>query len=188
MKNRMNDLTREKETGLDFEYLGDVLDKKVDVGTKFQTPGFGLAAQLFSTVAKHVINYLGVNDGEKLLKEAVEEFGFYRGKLIAEKVKSEGLELSFKNWLIYTDIDSMKNFRPITTTPDGDFLAKIKHCTFFNAAEDWGLGEFAKYYCRYVDYKILEGYNPDIRLILKDRYSTGEKRCFFRYIIKQDNL
>lgn len=183
----MKELIREKEHGLDFEYLGDVLDRKVEIGSRFQTPGFGLAAQLFATVAKHVIKHLGVQNGEKLLKEAVEEFGFERGKRIAEKVRKEGLELSFKNWLIYSDIDSMKNFRPITTTPDGDFLAKIKHCTFFNAAEDWGLGDYAKYYCKYLDYKILEGYNPEIKLILKDRYSTGDKRCFFRYIIKDDN-
>ena len=183
----MDDITREKEKGLDFEYLGDVLDKKVEVGDKFQTPGFGLAAQLFSTVAKHVISQLGAEKGEQLLKEAVEEFGFQRGKRIAERVKNEGLELSFKNWLIYTDIDSMKNFRPITTTPEGDFLAKIKHCTFYNGAEEWGLGEYAKYYCKYVDYKILEGYNPDIKLILEERYSTGVKRCFFRYIIKDEN-
>jgi len=102
-------------------------------------------------------------------------------------VKSEEKPLTFKNWLIYSDIDSFKNFRPITTTLDGDFVAKIKHCTFYNAAKSWGLEEYSKIYCKYVDYKILEGYNPDIKLVLKDRHATGKNRCIFRYIMKEDN-
>lgn len=183
----MNDLEREKEKGFDFEYLGDVIDKKREVGDKFQTPGFGLAAQLFSSVAKFVIDKQGAEEGEALLKEAIEYFGLERGKQIAEKVKAEGKILSLKNWLIYSDIDSMKNFRPVTSTPNEDLVVKIKHCTFYKAAEDWGLGDYAKIYCKYVDYKILEGYNPDVKLILKQRQVTGKNRCVFQYIMKEQN-
>ncbi len=120
----MDDLQKEKELGLDYEYLNDVLDKKKEVGEKYQTPGFGLAAQLFSSVAKFVIERLGVEEGEALLKQAVEYFGKERGKHIAEKVKAEGKTLTFKNWLIYTDIDSIKNFRPIASIENGDFVTK----------------------------------------------------------------
>jgi hypothetical protein len=182
----MDDLQREKEQGLDTEYLANVLDKKKEVGSRFQTPGFGLAAQLFSSVAKYVVEELGPKEGENLLKRAVEFFGKERGKRIAEKVKAEGKVLSFKNWLIYTDIDSA-NFRPIASVQNGDFMAKIKHCTFYKAAEEWGLGEYAKIYCKYVDYKILEGYNPDIKLVLNQRQFTGKNRCIFRYTIKDEN-
>jgi len=182
----MNDLKRENEQGFDMEYLGDVLDNKKELGVKYQTPGFGLAAQLFSSVAKFVIEKLGPGEGEKLLKEAIEYFGKERGKRIAERVKAEGKPLTFKNWLTYTDINS-SNFRPIASIEDGDFIAKIRHCTFYNAAEEWGLGDYAKIYCKYVDYKILEGYNPDIKLILKERQATGKNRCIFRYIMRSDN-
>ncbi|MFX0073013.1 MAG: L-2-amino-thiazoline-4-carboxylic acid hydrolase, partial [Candidatus Hermodarchaeota archaeon] len=146
----MNDLEREKNQGLDMEYLKDVLDKKKELGNKYQTPGFGLAAQLFSCVAKLVIQKLGADEGENLLREAIENFGFKRGKHIAQKVKAEGKPLSFKNWLIYTDIDS-SNFRPIASVNDGDFIAKIKHCSFYKAAKEWDLEEYAKIYCKYVD-------------------------------------
>jgi hypothetical protein len=183
----MDDLKREKESGLDMDYLEDVLDKKKEIGENYQTPGFGLAAQLFSTVVKHIIKRLGETEGEELLKEAIEEFAFERGKRIAERVKEEGLPLTLKNWLIYSDIETFKNFRPITSTPDGDFMVKVKHCTFYNAAEDWGLSNYAKIYCKYADYKILEGYNPDIELILKERQATNTKRCVFRYIMKEEN-
>ena len=184
----MDDLKREKEKGFDFEYLGDVLDKKKEIGDKYQTPGFGLASQLFSSVAKFIIEKLGPEEGEALLKDAVEYFGNERGKHIAKRVKAQGLPLTFKNWLIYTDIDSTKNFRPIANVDNNDdFVVKIKHCTFYNSAEEWGLGEYAKIYCKYVDYAILRGYNPDVKLILKERQATGAKRCIFRYIMKEEN-
>ncbi len=182
----MSDLRREKEQGFDMEYLGDVLDKKKEIGIKYQTPGFGLAAQLFSSVAKFVIEHLGPEKGEQLLKEAVEYFGIERGKRIAERVKSEGKPSTFKNWLIYTDIDS-SNFRPIANVENSDFIAKIKHCSFYKAAKEWGLEQYAKIYCKYVDYKILVGFNPDIKLILKHREVTGKNRCVFRYIMKEKN-
>ncbi len=182
----MDDLKREKEVGVDFDYLSDVLDLKKDYGDRYQTPGFGLAAQLFCSIAKSVIEKLGPEDGEALLKEAVEFFGLQRGKRIAEKVKAEGKSPTFKNWLIYTDIDSI-NFRPAMNVEDGDCVAKIRNCTFFNAAKEWGLEDFAKYYCKYVDYKIIEGYNPDLKLVLDDRHTTGKNRCIFRYIMKEEN-
>lgn len=141
---------------------------------------------MFSSVAKFVIEELGVEKGEKLLKNAIGYFGEERGKKIANRIKSEGKPLTFKNWLIYTDIDS-SNFRPIVGVENGDFIAKIKHCTFYNAAKEWGLEEYACIYCKYVDYKILDGYNPDVKLILNNLQTTGKNQCIFRYIMKKEN-
>ncbi len=81
----MDDLKREKKLGFDFEYLGDVLDKKKELDDKYQTPGFGLAAQLFSTIAKHIVNRLGPEEGEAILKSAIEEFGFEREKKLPKR-------------------------------------------------------------------------------------------------------
>ncbi|GAG68386.1 unnamed protein product, partial [marine sediment metagenome] len=97
------------------EYIGDVLDQRRELKGKYYTPGFGLGAQLFSTMAKHVVKKLGPEEGENLIKDAVEEFGLERGKRIAEKVKALGKPLSFKNWLVYSDIDTI-NFKPISST------------------------------------------------------------------------
>ena len=86
----MDELKKEKEEGLDWDYLMEVPQRKEEVGTDYQTPGFGLAAQLFASVAKSVIDRLGPDDGEALLKEAVEYFGRERGRRIAERVKAMG--------------------------------------------------------------------------------------------------
>jgi hypothetical protein len=183
----MDTIRREKERGFDFEYLGDVPQKKIEVGTLYQTPGFGLAAQLFCCAARRVIDRIGEDKGTIVMKEAVEDFGLERGRHIAARVKSLGLELSFKNWLIYSDIDSSANFEALPAIDDGDLVVKVGNCTFFNAAQQWGLEGLARIYCRHVDYKILEGYNPDIKLALMERQETREDFCVFRYTMKEAN-
>jgi hypothetical protein len=181
----MDDIAREKMHGFDFEYLGDVPQKKLDVGDAYQTPGFGLAAQLFCCGARRVIEALGRDEGTAVMKHAVEDFGLERGRQIAARVTELGLPLSFKNWLIYSDIDSSANFQALPAIEEGDLVVTVKNCTFFSAARRWGLEEYAHIYCAHVDYKILAGYNPDIRLTLEERQATGKDFCVFRYGMKR---
>jgi hypothetical protein len=182
----MNDLEREKKKGLGFLYLLKAMFMRMRLGAKHQTPGFGLAGQLFAVMAKNIIERLGPEEGEKLLNKAVEEFGRERGSRIAGAVKADGKPLSLRNWIIYTDI-SPANFSVKPSFPGGDLEARVGACTFFHSAQKWGLGDYAKIYCKYADYAILGGYNPDVKLVLKDRHAAGTDHCVFRYIMKEEN-
>ena len=181
----MDDLTREKEQGFDFDYLMDAVTQSIELGDRYKTPGFGLAAQLFAVLAREIVGRLGLKEAEPLIKKAVEAFGRERGRRIAERVQAAGRPLTFKNWLIYGDIDSGRNFAPQPEIVDGDLVVRANACTFYNAAREWGLEEYAHLYCKYVDYAILEGYNPDIIMSLEERQATGRDHCLFRYRMKQ---
>jgi hypothetical protein len=164
----MGDLEREKKQGFDWDYMADVLEKKA-AAAKYLLPGFGLGAALFGFVARAVIKELGQEKGEALLKKAIDDFGKARGRRIAAIVKDLDKPLTLKNWLIYSDIDSV-NFDP---HPDLDKM---------------GVGEYSKIYCKYADYAILDGYNPDVKLVLHDRHHVGQaEHCTFRYIMKESN-
>jgi len=182
----MDDLQREKRSGLSARYLSDVRLKRRFLGRKSRVPGFGLGAQLFATLTKVVIERLGREKGEELVKEAVQRFGRERGRRIAKRVASMDKPLSLKNWLIYTDIDS-GNFEASPKLDNGDLVAAVGQCAFDAAAKSWGLGEFSSLYCKYADHAILEGYNPDVKLVLEDRHVTGRDHCLFRYVVKERN-
>ncbi len=182
----MDDLEKEKKKGLNRWYLKDVRLKRKLFGDKYHTPGFGLAAQLFAVMCKFIIEKLGPDEGEALIKEAVQYFGRQRGKRIGETVKQQGKPLSFKNWLIYSDIGG-ENFSVKPELDHDDLVVEVGACVFMNAAEEWDLGEYANFYCKYVDYAILEGYNPDVKLVLDERGKTGKDHCLFRYIMKEEN-
>ena len=182
----MDDLTREKRHGFSYWYMKDVLPRRILNGQRYHTPGFGLASQLFAVTCRHVMENMGQGEGEALIRKAVEEFGFERGRRITETVKSLGKPLTIKNWLIYADIDG-SNFEAKPTIDNHDLLVEVHRCTFMEAAERWGVRDHARYYCKYVDYAILAGYNPDIRLVLNSRHDTGKEFCLFRYIMKEAN-
>jgi hypothetical protein len=182
----MDDLEREKKLGLDWDYLADVMDRKAKLGDKYLVPGFGLGAALFSSMAKAIMQELGPEKGEAVIKRAVEEFGRARGRRIAAIVKDLGQPLTLKNWLIYSDIDSV-NFDPHPDLDNNDLVVKAGECTFWNAAKEFGMGEYGKIYCKYADYAILDGYNPDITLVLQHRHHIGLEHCVFRYIMKEEN-
>ncbi len=182
----MNEIQHEKTKGLSMFYLKGVRLMRRLIGGRYHTPEFGLAAQLFASVAKSVIERYGAEEGEAVLKNAVEYFGRERGKRIAGRVRKLGKELSFKNWLIYTDI-SPKNFPVKAELKDNDLVAQVGACSFISAAEQWGLGDYAKIYCKYADFAILDGYNPHIKLELDSRHDSGKDYCVFRYIVKEEN-
>ena len=71
--------------------------KQKEIGDEYKIPGWGLGAALFSFAAKAVIEELGPEKGEALLKKAIEEFGRERGKRIARIVKGLGKPLTLKN-------------------------------------------------------------------------------------------
>lgn len=182
----MEDMKKEQSEGFDWIYLADVLTQKEKLGDKYQIPGFGLTAVLFAFTARALLQEHGAEKGEALLKKAVQDFGRARGKRIAAIVTEMGKPLTFKNWLVYSDIDS-RNFDPQPDLDNDDLVVKTGTCTFWNAAQAFGLGDIARFYCKYVDCAILEGYNPAIKLILEDRHQSGKDHCVFRYIMKEAN-
>jgi len=181
----MDELEKEKKEGFSWDYLADVPAKKEEIGDKYQIPGWGLGATLFSFVAKTVIEELGPKKGEALLKKAIEEFGRARGRRIAGIVKGLGKPPTLKNWFIYNDMDTINtNPEPIDIT-NGDFVMKTGECVLWNITREFDLGDFSQFFCKYADYAVLEGYNQDIKLVKAYRYQTGKDHCVFRYIMKE---
>ena len=182
----MDDLKREKKKGFSLWYMKDVILRRKLLKNTFHTPGFGFAAQLFAVMSRLIIEKQGPAEGEALIREAVEFFGRERGKSIARLVTGLSKPLTLKNWLIYSDIDGM-NFEAKASISNHDLVVKVYRCTFIEAAEKWDLREYASYYCKYVDYAILNGYNPDVKLELLSRHDSGKDHCLLHYIMKEGN-
>jgi hypothetical protein len=181
----MSDIGNERAEGLSWEYLGEAMKKKAALEGTQLTPMPSLMGQLFAVFAKTVIDEVGAEKGEAVIKKAVVDFGRTRGKRIAEKVTALGLELTFANFLIYLDLDSSAALTFVPSIEDGNMTLSITRCAFYDGARDLGLGKYFHYYCRWVDNAILEGYNPDLVLEISETLSGGADACVFRYLIKR---
>jgi len=181
----MSEFEKERAGGLNWEYLGEAMKKKAALEGKQLTSMASLMGQMFAVFAKTVIDTLGKEKGEAVIKDAVLTFGRTRGKRIAERVKAEGLEPTFANFLTYMDLDSSAALTYTPTIEDGNMYLNITRCAFADGASALGLGEYFHYYCRWVDNAILEGYNPDLVLEIPQTLSGGSDACVFRYLIKR---
>ncbi len=181
----MDEIEKEKSEGLSWEYLGEAMKKKAALEGKQLTPMPSLMGQMFAVFAKTVIDAMGREKGETVIKEAVQGFGKIRGGRIAEKVKGLGLELTFANFLIYTDLDSSAALTFAPSLEDGNMILNITRCAFTDGARDLGLQDYFHYYCRWVDEAILFGYNPDLKLEIPSTLSGGGDACIFRYLIRK---
>jgi hypothetical protein len=181
----MNESEKERTDGLDWEYLGEVMKKKTALEGKQLTPMPSLMGQMFAVFAKTIIDAMGKDKGEAVIRDAVQTFGRTRGKRIAERVKSEGLELTFGNFLIYMDLDSSAALTFVPSLESGNMILNISRCAFTEGAKALGLEDYFHYYCRWVDNAILEGYNPDLVLEIPQTLSGGADACIFRYLIKR---
>jgi hypothetical protein len=181
----MNEIHKERTEGITWESLGKAMEKKTALEGKQLTPIPSLMGQMFAVFAKAVIDALGKEKGEAVIKDAVREFGTIRGRRIAEKVRTQGLDLTFTNFLIYMDLDSSSTLNFTPSLEGGNLILNITHCAFLDGAKDFGLGDYFHYYCMWIDEAVLFGYNPDLTLDISATLSGGDDACFFKYLIKK---
>ncbi len=161
----------------------DVLKGQKEIGTKYKTHFFAMFSHLFSTIAEEVSNQFG-DKGREAIGEAVRKFGEERGRRVAKLVKSLGKELTLKNFFIYGDLDSGQITRYKPKIVDGNVEIIVRDCVFCNASKDWQKLEHGKIYCDHVDQAILKGYNPDLVLEIPTTMTSGDKKCHFKYFVK----
>jgi hypothetical protein len=181
----MDNYNREIKRGVSLVYLWDVGVRRWLYRGKRANPNLELMAQLFCTLAKNILERSPNTHAEAVLRSAVQGFGLERGRRIAQVVQEKGKPLSLKNFLIYSDLDS-SGFKTKVKIENNDLTVLIKVCPFMTAAKEWGLQEFATYYCRYIDSAIIQGYNPEILISVETRSDSQNDFCALRYKVKQN--
>jgi len=181
----LDEIEKERKEGLDWEHLGKAIAEKNELEGKYFTSHISMLAQLFGTMAKVVIEKLGKEKGIPIVVETVKAFGKERGSKIAKKVVEQGLPLSFKNFLVYTDLDTSNSHNMVPKIEDGELIIEISRCDFSDAAKQWGVEKYAAHYCRHIDIAILEGYNPDLKIEVPEDLTSGGKMCVLKYTVKE---
>ena len=75
----MDELKKEQIDGIDWEIFGEALKERQEVGEQNITPLASHLGQLFAVTAEKIIQKLGPQEGEELLKEIIEKFAEERG-------------------------------------------------------------------------------------------------------------
>ncbi len=116
-------------------------------------------ALLYHYMAEAIVKRLGEEEGRKLVKDAVWQYGSHCGNAVREAVLKKGLEPTLENFRTVPDLPSRGWRSGTVTTSDGKEKRAGVLCplarTWKELSEDTGL---ARLYC-FVDQSKIEGYN-----------------------------
>ena len=143
-----------KIQGFTNDDLLDVLREQQNIGNKYKINSFNFFARLFCVISEEVITQFE-EKGKEVIIKSVKKFGEWRGREIAEIVKSQGKDLSLKNFFIYSTFDASQTTKYKINIVDGNVEVIIRDCVFCNGCKDWDKLEYGRIYCEYIDGAIL---------------------------------
>lgn len=137
-------------------------------------------ALLFAFISKSVIEEAGLEKGEPLIRQAVQEYGRQRGRRMALRAVKYGHGLTMDNYFAYGEWTVPKNemnFKFVEKTPHARM--NIYRCPWHETWKENRLLEYGKYFCQEIDEALVHGFNPDLVLQVNSTRTNGGELCDF---------
>ncbi len=138
----------------------------------------GHHALLFGWIAREVIERLGEERGEEVLKKAVWKYGEQRGRRMALRIKADGRAPNMVNYRAYGEWEAGKGEMEIKVVARKPHLhVQVFKCCWTTAWEENGLSQYARCYCPTADEAIVHGFNPDLTIDIPGNRANGDSCC-----------
>ncbi|MHA1675140.1 MAG: L-2-amino-thiazoline-4-carboxylic acid hydrolase [Promethearchaeota archaeon] len=138
-------------------------------------------ALLFGIFCSH-IQESNFSQPIKLIQQIVRQYALERGQRMALRTLKFQEELTMENFLVFGEWIPDSNIMQ-----QQDYVLSpvyISHVTQCPWAAYWKSHEFLEYgkqYCDIIDKTLIEGYNPDLYLIVKGNLTKGDAFCEFHW-------
>ena len=137
-------------------------------------------AQLFAWIVKSVVEEVGVEQGEPVIRKAVRKYGEERGKRMALRATENGHALNMATYLAYSEWEaSGGNMQVSMKTKVPHATVEVHKCPWHTTWEQDGLIEFGRYYCLEIDEAVVRGFNPDLKIDINGTRTNGADCCEF---------
>jgi len=137
-------------------------------------------AMLFALMARAVGHHADDKTCEALMRKAVRTYGEQRGHRMALRARANGHALTMANFLAYGEwsLESGES--------DLQVVAKVPHarvhigkCPWHRVWAEKDLLPYGRYYCLEIDAALIRGFNPELKLDVKESLTAGQPRCDF---------
>ncbi|MGE7913597.1 L-2-amino-thiazoline-4-carboxylic acid hydrolase [Lysinibacillus xylanilyticus] len=172
--------TAEGENHTFFEYLPQVVVGEVRFANLTTYARF---SKMFAQIAKQVVDEYG-DQGEQVIMRAVQRFGNKRGKGIAQRARTNGLENSVENYLTNYDMGRSDLFETDTVYKENEIEQTFTRCPFGQQWADDDMGKYGILYCKVIDPSIAKGYNEKFEVV-HDQFVLREGQCHFQFQMKE---
>jgi len=137
-------------------------------------------AILFGLMTKAVCMSSDEKTCETIIRKAVRTYGEQRGHRMALRARANGHALTMANFLAYGEwsLESGES--------DLQVVAKVPHarvqigkCPWHRVWAEKDLLPYGCYYCLEIDAALVRGFNPELKLDIKESLTAGQARCDF---------
>lgn len=139
-------------------------------------------ALLFSWISRAVINAVGEEKGEIVIRKAVVKYAIQRGKRMALRAEANGDELTMTNYMAFGEWEAGEGemeHRFLEVIPDAKM--QVLKCPWHTIWEENDLMQYGKYFCMEVDEALVKGFNEDLVLEIKGTRTGGDDVCDFNF-------
>lgn len=139
-------------------------------------------AVLFANIVKAARGICG-EKAENTLIKSVKTYGRERGQRMALRCLADGRELTCKNFILYgewEDPEGWSKSEPVATEPN--YKTNMTTCGWYDTWQKYGLLEYGKLYCEWVDENLVHGFNPELTLKMESVMSHTGKACEFNWV------
>lgn len=135
-------------------------------------------ALLFAWLARSLLG--GAPEaGPELVEAWVKAYGRERGLRSARRCLDDGQILSLSNYFVYSEWHDERGWNRNRLVSLAPYHFEAVECGWNRIWRAHDLLEYGRLYCRWVDYALVEGFNPELRLEMSGTLSAGDGCCGF---------
>ncbi|MDR1241607.1 MAG: L-2-amino-thiazoline-4-carboxylic acid hydrolase [Deltaproteobacteria bacterium] len=138
-------------------------------------------ALLFAALAKHILESTDEKQGLAIVRQGVTEYGLERGLRYAGRCLANGDELNVANYMAYSELVEPKGWNKSLTRALAPYKFDTVACGWAATWKKYGMLEYGKHYCTWIDASLVRGFNPEIELEVNPIMSHGHDCCSFTW-------
>jgi hypothetical protein len=173
-------LSRKARVGQGGHLEGDTEDVTQAI-TRIDTAMYGF-------LAREISETLGMEDADFLLREAVKDFGRYRGNDMRREVERRGLPLDVQRLMAYWDLPSLEESWEMQHKDKSPHYEgyDLPGCPFHDYLRDLCPQQLSVLMCEEVHVAVAKEFNPEIDVWYPSLLTRGQTRCLFRFSMTLD--
>jgi hypothetical protein len=139
-------------------------------------------ALLFGWLANAVVERVGEQRGEAVIRQAVRKYGEQRGRRMALRAAANGHALSMAAYFGYAEYRVSPGAIPLKIVERSpNAKGRIPTCPWYVTWKEHGLLSVGRLYCLEVDQALVRGFNPELKLVVNATLTEGAAECEFVY-------
>ena len=139
-------------------------------------------ALLHGWIAQAIVERVGEQRGEAVIRKAIRQYGEERGRRMALRAQANKHVLSMPTYIGYTEYRVRSGEIPLEIVERSPHArVRTPQCPWHTTWKANGLLSVGRIYCLEIDQALVRGFNPELRLDVNATLTNGAAQCEFVY-------